>query len=202
MIDLAFLASNNGSGFRAVVGAIAEGRLQARARLLVSNRRHAPALEFARAHGVPVRIIPTLPNERLADVRLCAALQRAQAQLVILSGYLRRLGPCTLGVFEGRILNIHPALLPNFGGEGMYGLRVHEAVIAAGAKVSGATVHLVDEAYDHGPVVAQREVPVLPGDTPQRLQARITAMEPELLIETLQAIAGGSSQMIRLGSSD
>ena len=116
---------------------------------------------------------------------------QAGVELIVLSGYLRRLGPLILGAYRNRILNIHPGLLPTFGGEGMYGRRVHEAVIAAGASESGATIHAVDDIYDHGPVIARRTVPVLPGDTPDSLEARVTAMEPGFFVETLQAIAEG-----------
>jgi phosphoribosylglycinamide formyltransferase-1 len=191
-MDLAFLASNNGSSLRAIVAAIRAGELAARPRLVVSNRRAAPALDFARAEGVEARFIPTVPDPDIADARVAEALQASGADLVILSGYLRKLGPRTLAAFHGRILNIHPALLPDFGGQGMYGRRVHETVLASGAVTSGATVHLVDEAYDHGPVVAQLRLPVRPGETAESLEARIMAVEPKLFVETLQRIADGS----------
>jgi phosphoribosylglycinamide formyltransferase-1 len=191
-MDLAFLASNNGSSLRAIVAAIRAGELAARPRLVVSNRRAAPALDFARAEGVEARFIPTVPDPDIADARAAEALQASGADLVILSGYLRKLGPRTLAAFHGRILNIHPALLPDFGGQGMYGRRVHETVLASGAVTSGATVHLVDEAYDHGPVVAQLRLPVRPGETAESLEARIMAVEPKLFVETLQRIADGS----------
>jgi phosphoribosylglycinamide formyltransferase-1 len=191
-MDLAFLASNNGSSLRAIVAAIRAGELAARPRLVVSNRRATSALAFARAEGVEVRFIPTVPDPDVADARLAEALKASGADLVILSGYLRKLGPRTLAAFQGRILNIHPALLPDFGGQGMYGRRVHEAVLAAGAATSGATVHLVDEAYDHGPVVAQCRLPVRPGETAESLEARVMATEPKLFVETLQRIADGS----------
>src|SRR5581483_2038162 len=110
---------------------------------------------------------------------------------VVLSGYLRQLGPRTLGRFQGRVLNIHPGPLPAFGGHGMYGRRVHEAVIAAGAPESGIAIHLVDEEYDRGPVIAQMAVPVEPGDTPQMLEARVTALEPGFFVQTLRRIAAG-----------
>lgn len=195
MKQLAFLASNNGSGMRAVVAAIEAGELDARAVLVVSNRKAAPALEFAGAHGVPTVVIPTLPDPDRADARLTQALREAGADLVVLSGYLRKLGPQALETFEGRILNIHPALLPRHGGAGMYGRRVHEAVIAAGDTVSGASVHLVDGEYDHGEVLARREVPVLAGDTAGSLEARVTAAEPALLVETLKSIVAGSLRL-------
>ena len=191
-MDLAFLASNNGSSLRAIVGAIRAGELAARPRLVVSNRRAAPALEFARAERIEARFIPTVPDPDIADARLAEALSASGADLVILSGYLRKLGPRTLGAFHGRVLNIHPALLPDFGGQGMYGRRVHEAVLAAGVPFTGASVHVVDEAYDHGPVVAQQRLPVRPGETAESLEARVMAAEPKLFVETLQRIADGS----------
>jgi len=191
MINLAFLASNNGSSMRAILLAIEAGALKARPVLAVSNRRTAPALEFAEAHATPTLFIPTVTDPEAADRRLAEALLAAGAELVILSGYLRKLGPATLSAFAGRILNIHPALLPKFGGAGMYGRRVHEAVIAAGEPVSGASVHLVDGEYDHGAVLARVEVPVLATDTPERLEARVIAAEPALFVGTLQRIVRG-----------
>jgi phosphoribosylglycinamide formyltransferase-1 len=189
--NLAFLASNNGSGMRAVIAAIESGALAATPRLLVGNRRAAPAMAFAHDHGVPTLVIPTSADPDGADARLAAALAEAGADLVILSGYLRRLGPKTLAAYEGRILNIHPALLPKFGGLGMYGRRVHEAVVAAGETESGATVHLVDDEYDHGAVVAQARAPVSPGDDAAAVERRVTAVEPALLVSTLQRIVAG-----------
>jgi phosphoribosylglycinamide formyltransferase 1 len=197
-MDLAFLASNNGSSLRAIVAAIRAGELAARPRLVVSNRRSAPALDFARAEGIEALFIPTVSDPDAADDRLAQALTVSGADLVVLSGYLRKLGPRTLGAFRGCVLNIHPALLPDFGGQGMYGRRVHEAVLAAGAPFTGATVHLVDEAYDHGPVVAQQRLPVRTGETAESLEARVMAAEPKLFVETLQRIADGSLSLARI----
>jgi phosphoribosylglycinamide formyltransferase-1 len=197
-MDLAFLASNNGSSLRAIVAAIRAGRLTARPRLVVSNRRAAPALDFARAEGIEAQFIPTVPDSEVADLRLAETLEASGAELVVLSGYLRKLGPRTLEAFRGRILNIHPALLPAFGGQGMYGRRVHEAVVAAGVPVTGATVHLVDEAYDHGPIVAQERLRVQPGETAESIEARVVAAEPKLFVETLQRIAEGTLSLTRL----
>jgi phosphoribosylglycinamide formyltransferase-1 len=188
---LAFLASNNGSSLRAIVAATEAGTLAATPALVVSNRAAAPALDFARAMGIPTLCLPTAADPTGADTRLAGALRRAGADLVILSGYLRKLGPATLDAFRGRILNIHPALLPAFGGQGMYGRRVHEAVIAARARVSGASVHLVDEIYDHGPVLARAVTPVTADDTPETLERRVIALEPALFVETLRRIAAG-----------
>ncbi|MES2894672.1 MAG: formyltransferase family protein [Pseudomonadota bacterium] len=185
------MASRNGSSLRAIVAAIEAGTLAGEARLAVSNNRAAQALEFARAHGVPTQVITTQTDPDAADARLCAALQAAGVELVVLSGYLRRLGPRTLGAYRNRVLNIHPGPLPRFGGEGMYGRRVHEAVIAAGAAESGVTIHLVDEIYDNGPLIAARAVPLAPDETVDSLEARITELEPRFFVDTLRRVASG-----------
>lgn len=190
-LRLGFLASRNGSSLRAVVAAIADGRLAAEPRLVVSNNRDAGALDFARDQGLASLIIPTKSDPNAADARLSEALQAAGVDLVVLSGYLRRLGPRTLGAYRNRILNIHPGPIPAFGGEGMYGRRVHEAVIAAGVAESGITIHLVDEEYDHGPVLGRWPVPLAPDETADSLEARVTALEPSLFVETLIRIAAG-----------
>jgi phosphoribosylglycinamide formyltransferase-1 len=190
-LKLGFLASNNGSGMRAILAAIAAGDLDAEARLAVSNRRDAPALAFAATHGVATRFIPTVSDPEAADIALASALQTAGVELVVLSGYLRKLGPRTLATYASRVLNVHPALLPKFGGPGMYGRRVHEAVAAAGDAVSGATVHVVDAEYDHGPPVAAVEVRLAPGDDAAAIEAKVTAAEPGLLVDVLRRISAG-----------
>ena len=190
-LKLGFLASKNGSSFRALVDAINTGQLNAEAKLLVSNNRRSGALEFAHLAGVPYLCLPTERDPVAADVALRDAMTTAGVELIVLSGYLRKLGPATLACYRDRVLNIHPGRLPEFGGEGMYGRRVHEAVIAAGVALSGATIHFVDEEYDRGPVLACRDLPVAPGETADSLEARVTALEPMFFVETLQAIAAG-----------
>ena len=195
---LGFLASGNGSSARAIVAAIEAGELAAEARLLVSNNRGAPALGFAAEAGIAALCIPTQADPEAADVRLAEALAAHGVDLVILSGYLRQLGPATLARYAGRILNIHPGPLPAFGGHGMYGRRVHAAVIAAGVAESGICVHLVDAEYDRGPVIARMSVPVQPGDTAETLEAMVTREEPAFFVATLvQLVAGG---LARIGS--
>jgi phosphoribosylglycinamide formyltransferase-1 len=196
-LKLGFLASGNGTSARAIVNAIRAGDLAAEARLMVSNLRKAAALDWAREAGIPGLCIPTQADPEAADAALAAEMAAYGVELVILSGYLRQLGPATLGRYAGRILNIHPGPLPAFGGHGMYGRRVHEAVLAAGAAESGIAIHLVDAEYDRGPVIAARSVPVEPGDSPETLEARVTALEPAFFVETLQRIAQGA---IRLGA--
>jgi phosphoribosylglycinamide formyltransferase 1 len=190
-LKLGFLASRNGAGMRAIVEAIRAGTLDAEARILVTNRRDVPALEFAAGQGLPARVIATLPDPDAADAALAEALQGAGVELVILSGYLRKLGPRTLAAFPSRILNIHPALLPSFGGQGMYGRRVHEAVAAADVSVTGASVHIVDGDYDQGPVIASCSVTLAPGDDAETIERKVTGVEPALFVDTLRRICAG-----------
>ncbi len=186
---LAFLASGSGSSMRAIISACASGELAATPVLLITNRP-CKAAEFALASDLPLRIIPTVgPEGEHADQAALAALRDARADWVILSGYLRKLGPKVLAAYAGRILNIHPALLPAFGGEGMYGRRVHEAVIAAKVAESGASVHYVDGEYDHGAILAQERIAVRPGETAEQLEARVMALEPDLFVRTLRSLS-------------
>ena len=149
--------------------------------LLVTDRPDAGAVGRARAAGVDVAVVapgardPSAVGHELLDI-----LERHRIDLVLLAGYLRLVPREVVARYEGRMLNVHPALLPKFGGKGMYGMRVHRAVLEAGESESGATVHLVDEEYDRGAVVAQQRVPVLEGDTPESLAARVLSVEHRL----------------------
>ena len=194
-VNLGFLASGNGSSARAIVSAIGAGSLPAQARLMVSNRKDAPALAFAAQVGIPALCIPTKSDPEAADARLLAAMQTHGVDLIVLSGYLRQLGTRTLAAYRNRVLNIHPGPLPRFGGHGMYGRRVHEAVIAAGVPQSGITIHLVDEEYDRGPILDQRSVPLEAGDTAESLEKRVTSLEPAFFVQTLQRIARGEIEL-------
>lgn len=162
---------------------------------MISNNKTAEALAFAAAQGMAALCIPTQADPLAADERLVDALTSHGVELIVLSGYLRQLGPVTLGRYAGRVLNIHPGPLPQFGGHGMYGRRVHEAVLASGALESGVCIHVVDEEYDRGPVIARRSVEVRPGDTPESLEARVRALEPGFFVETLRRIAEGSLKL-------
>lgn len=194
-MNLALFASGGGSNAAAILDAIAGGRLPARAVLLVADRPGIGAIEKAEAAGVPVAVV------RLADyadedafaAALLDVLRAHGADFVALAGYLKRIPPAVVAAFDGRMVNVHPSLLPAFGGPGLYGRRVHEAVLASGATESGCTVHLVDEDYDTGAVLAQVRVPVMPGDTPDTLAARILAEEHKLYPEVLARLAEDSS---------
>ncbi|MDZ4375708.1 MAG: phosphoribosylglycinamide formyltransferase [Phenylobacterium sp.] len=194
-LQIGFLASGNGSSAQAIVQAIRSGELSADARLLVGNRRETPAFEWADRLGTPRLCIPTAGDPDTADARLCDALEAHGVELVVLSGYLRRLGPRTLRRYAGRILNIHPGPLPEFGGEGMYGMNVHRAVIAAGVAESAAVIHAVDAIYDHGPEIARRAVPIFPGDTAEALEARVKALEPVFFLEILKGVGDGTVRL-------
>ncbi len=190
-LRIAFLASNKGSGFRAINEAIRSQSLNAEAVLLVSNRASSTALEYARVNEIPCRQIPTLEVEDDADAQLREALRRCRAELVVLSGYLKKLGPLTLEAFDGRILNVHPGPLPKYGGLGMYGRRVHQAVLDAGEVATAATIHLVDAEYDHGRAVAAETVPIFLSDSPATLEQRVMEAECRAYISFLRSIAGG-----------
>ena len=178
---------------QAIVDACRDGRLHAEPRVVISNNSRSTALERARREGIPRRHVSgvTHPDPGERDAAIAEILRLHGVDLVILSGYMKRIGPRTLAAYRWRILNVHPAPLPRFGGAGMYGDAVHRAVLGAGARVTGATVHLVDDLYDHGPPVASREVPVLPGDTVHSLRERVRAAEHGLYVDTLRGIAGG-----------
>lgn len=191
ILRLGFLASGNGSSAEAIVDAIAAGRLDAEARLIVSNKKSCAAFDWAAAKGVATLAIPTIADPDTADAALAQAMADAGVDLIVMSGYLRRLGPRTLARYAGRIINIHPGPLPQFGGEGMYGARVHQAVVAAGLTESAVVIHVVDEEYDHGPEIDRRVVPLQPGDTAEALEARVKAAEPIFFVETLQRLAAG-----------
>ena len=194
-LRLGFLASGAGSSARAILAAIKAGLLTAEGRLLVSNRRDAPAFELGAEYGMATLCIPTKSDPDAADLSLADEMLKHRVQLIVMSGYLRKLGPQILQRYAGRIINIHPGPLPQFGGRGMYGRRVHEAVIAAGVAESGAVIHMVDEEYDHGPELARRSIPIEAGDTADQLEARVKALEPEFFVETLQRIASGELKL-------
>ena len=194
-MKLGFLVSRNGSSFRAIFEACEAGVLRAEPRLLVTNTAKADALNYGKAKGLSTQVIPTAEDPESADRALCAALSQAQVDLVILSGYLRKLGPVTLARFRNRVLNIHPGPLPDFGGEGMYGLKVHQAVIASGISETCATVHLVDEIYDHGAVIDRAVVKVAPFETAESLDAKVAGIEPRIYVTVLSRIISGELKL-------
>lgn len=193
-LRLGLLASHDGSNAQAIFDACRQGILHAEARVLISNNSRAGVRKRAEQSGIPFFHLSsaTHPVATELDAAIVDVLQRHDVEVVCLTGYMKKLGIKTLDAYRGRILNIHPALLPQFGGRGMYGIRVHEAVLAAGTTESGATVHLIDNEYDRGQILAQERVAVHPGESPKALQNRVLAVEHKIYIETLQRIATGT----------
>jgi phosphoribosylglycinamide formyltransferase 1 len=192
-MNIAVFASGRGSNFQAILNAIDAGLLPARIVVLISNKSDAGAIEIARAHNISIQHLSQKlfsSEEALADAIL-EVLKRNRAEFIVLAGYLKKIPVQVIRQYQNRIVNIHPALLPSFGGKGMYGHRVHEAVIASGEKVSGATVHLVDEEYDRGPIVLQKTVAIVPDDTPDSLAAKVLKIEHEIFPLALKAFAEG-----------
>jgi len=179
---------------QAIIDACRAGRITAEPCVVISNNRDAEVLARARRAGVPALHLSarTHPDPAALDGAIADALSAHGATLVVLAGYMKRIGPVTLARFPGRIINVHPSLLPRYGGQGMYGARVHAAVLAAGERTSGATVHLVDAEYDRGAILARRTVPVHAGDTPESLAQRVLQVEHALYVETLDRIARGA----------
>jgi phosphoribosylglycinamide formyltransferase 1 len=192
-MNLGFFASGRGTNMQAVIDACNSGRLAARPCLVISNNSASEALVKARQGGIPAYHFSskTHPDPAQLDLAILSAMQEHQAGLVILAGYMKKLGEHTLSAYQGRVINIHPALLPKYGGEGMYGVHVHEAVIASGDQETGVTIHLVDRQYDHGDILAQTRVPVLKSDTAETLAARVLVREHTFLVETLKRIIAG-----------
>jgi phosphoribosylglycinamide formyltransferase 1 len=188
---IAVLASHEGSVLQAVIDACANERIRGRVCLVISNNSDAGALQRARdAHIATAHLSATThPDADTLDQAITAHLLRANADLVLLAGYMKRLGPLTLSRFRGRIINTHPALLPKFGGAGFFGRRVHEAVLAARETVSGATVHWVEGDYDTGPIIAQAAVTVGADETAVSLEAKVKVVERDLLIDTVARLA-------------
>jgi len=192
-ISLAILASGGGTTAQAVIDACASGRIDGEVVLVITNNAGAGVLERAQAAGIPWRHLSgaTHPEPGELERAMLEALASSGATAVLLAGYMKKLAPSVVAAYAGRIFNTHPALLPAYGGQGFYGDRVHAAVLADNQARSGATVHIVTDDYDSGPIVGQVEVPVQPGDDVATLGERVRTAERELVVETLAAAARG-----------
>ena len=196
-LNLGFLASHNGSNMQAVINACRSGRLNAKPVVVISNNMDSGALERARNENIPCFHLSgrTHPDPEDLDREIVDVLLNHDVNLVILAGYMKKIGPVTLATFPGHIINIHPGLLPEYGGQGMYGRRVHEAVLAAGARETGVTIHVVDPIYDHGPILALRRVRVKTSDSADTLAKRVLAVEHELYVDTIARIISGEIKL-------
>jgi phosphoribosylglycinamide formyltransferase 1 len=193
---VAVLASGGGTNVQALLdrfGAAADDERAAEVALVVASSAGIGALERAARAGVPAAVADSrIVGADAFPGELLTLLEQHRIDLVVLAGWLRLVPTEVVERFRGRMLNVHPALLPAFGGAGMYGMHVHRAVLRSGARVSGATVHQVDERYDGGAIVAQWPVPVLPGDTPESLAARVLPVEHRLLPLAVEAVVRGA----------
>ena len=192
-INIAVMVSGHGRGsnLQAIMDACKEGRIDGRVAVVIGVKDDTPAMERARSQGiltVEVRPKEFATDEEYGD-RLLAVLSEYQIDLICLAGYMRVLPSSVVRAYRWRIMNIHPALIPLFGGKGMYGEHVHQAALDYGVKVSGCTVHFVDEEYDTGPIILQKAVPVEEGDTPETLAARILVQEHIAYSEAIQLFA-------------
>lgn len=196
MFKLVVLVSGGGTNLQAIIDRIADGTLkQVVISGVIASRPGITACERAVRAGLPCQVIHRADYENPSDydAAMLKALAAWQPDLIVLAGFLSLLGPDVVAAYRNRIINVHPALIPSFCGKGFYGLRVHEAVIASGVKVSGATVHLVDERYDHGPILLQKAIDVHPDDTPRSLQLRVMQeCEQVLLPRAIALFADGT----------
>jgi len=191
-IRIAVLASGSGTDLQSVIDACEAGRIDGRVVVVISNNPEAFALERARRHGIDAVAVPSKGLDRAThEERVIEVLERYRVDLIVLAGYIRILTTRFIDYIRGHAMNIHPTLLPLFGGRGMYGIAPHRAVLESGMKVSGCTVHFVDEHVDGGPIIAQRCVPVHEDDTPETLQKRVLEVEHRLLPEAIQLFAQG-----------
>ena len=192
-MNIAFLASYNGSSAQAITDACLSGDLIAAPSLLITNNANAKALEWAENKGLKTACLnsTTHPDPSDLDQAIAQKLRDHKIGMVVLSGYMKLIGPRTMDAVDGKILNIHPALLPKYGGKGMYGHHVHQAVKDNGDSETGATIHLVSEEYDEGKIIAQKKIKVLPDDSVDMIEEKVKAIEPEFYIDTIRKILKG-----------
>jgi phosphoribosylglycinamide formyltransferase-1 len=186
-VDLVVFASGEGTTLQTVIDSIENGELDARIVLVVSNKKNAGALKRAVNAGIDVYVINEVENRKM-DIEVARVLEAYTPDLILLLGYLKRIGKTLIELYPNRIVNTHPALLPDFGGPGMYGNRVHEAVLAAERTESGVTLHYANEEYDRGPIIEQKVVKVEPDDTVQSLAQRVQEAEKIQLVEWLKGL--------------
>lgn len=191
MINIGVLVSSSGSNLQAIIDATKAGKIpDARVTVVISNKSGVYALERARLAGIESLVLSPkdFPDRITWCERMAREMVARDIEIVCLAGFLLKIEVPFIRTFPGRILNIHPALLPRYGGSGMYGLNVHKAVLAGGDQESGVTVHIVDEEYDHGPIIIQAKVPVSAGDTPEILAARVLEQEHKIYPQAINIL--------------
>jgi phosphoribosylglycinamide formyltransferase-1 len=191
MFTIGILASHTGTTAQAVIDGCRDGLIAGAVGVVISNNEDSVVLDRARRNGIPAVHLSrrTHPDPAELDAAITRSLEEYAVDVVLLAGYLCKVGPVTLSTFAGRILNTHPALLPRHGGQGMFGSAAYEAVLASGDAETGATVHIVTDDYDSGPILAQKAIAIEPSDGVAALQAKVQRVERGLLIETIARIA-------------
>lgn len=187
MKKLVIFASGSGTNMQAVIDEIEEKRIQAKIAGLITNKPDIKAIERAKKYGIPVCVV-TETDDKIYTLKLEEKLSEWQPDLIVLAGFLKKIPNSIIRKYENKIINIHPALLPKFGGKGFYGLNVHKAVLESGDKETGCTVHYVNEEYDKGPIISQVKVKVHPSDTPEVLAKRVLKAEHELLPSVIKKL--------------
>ncbi|MFN3966962.1 MAG: phosphoribosylglycinamide formyltransferase [Endomicrobiia bacterium] len=197
-IKIGILVSGGGTNLQAIIDSCESGYIPGKVVIVISNKKDAYALERAKKHNIPALFINPKDYKDMDEYseKLAEELIKREVDLVCLAGFLLKISPGFIKKFENRIMNIHPALLPCFGGPGMYGHHVHEAVIKSGVKISGCTVHFVDEEYDHGPIIIQKAVEVKDDDTPETLAERILKEEHKIYPEAIKLFAEGKLKIV------
>jgi len=191
LINIVVFASGSGTNFQAIINAVEDGRIDGTIRGLITNKSAITAIDRAKNHGIEHRVIAPSEFHTLKDYtnELLRQLRKWDTNLIALAGYMVKIPDEVIKTYRGRIVNIHPSLLPKYGGKGFYGINVHQAVIDNNDSESGCTVHLVTEEYDDGPILAQRKVPVKKGDDAETLAARVLKQEHQLFPEVIAKIA-------------
>ena len=188
MLKISVMVSGGGTNFQAVIDGVSSGQIpDSKIVQVISSSSRAYALERAKKHGIPGFVVSSrdYPDQAEKADRILQLLKEKETDLIVLAGYMSVIDERIVDAYRGRIINIHPSLIPKYCGKGFYGKKVHEAVIAGGEKVSGATVHFVDEGIDTGTIILQEQVPVLPEDTADDLAARVLVIEHNLLTEAI-----------------
>ncbi len=191
MIRITVFASGRGTNLQAIIDACKRNEIKGKVIAVISNRKNAYALERARKHNIKAIFVDPkkFSSREKYDNKLLEILRLLNPDLIVLAGYTRILGKKIVDEFYGKIINIHPSLLPSFGGRGYYGLRVHRAVLKYGCKISGCTIHFVDDGVDTGPIITQRCVPVFEDDTPETLAERVSKEEHKAIVEAIKLFA-------------
>ncbi len=187
MKKLVFFASGAGSNFQSVIDAIKDNKISATISGLITDNSEAGALERAKKNQIPTAVIPYIKGRHFAS-KIDKKLREWNPDLIVLAGYLKKIPDSVVETYKDQIINIHPSLLPKYGGKGFYGQNVHKAVIKKSDTISGCTVHFVNSDYDRGPIIKQKEVPVYPDDTPEILRKRVLKEEHKLLPEVIKQL--------------